>query len=192
MKIAIFGDSISTKVEMKTLTEKFLEQMGVPGEVVLFAVAGEDTSVAKKRLVQVVPANADYNFIFFGANDAAIHHDVSPEQFTENLIKFATALGVEKTTFLTTPYVNEEAIAETQLMVGRSNANVSQYVAAAKKASEQTGAQILDLNHAMTVYPGSDEFVGADGLHFTRVGYELVTSLIAVNVRTREMEKSHD
>lgn len=189
MKIAIFGDSISTKIEMKNLTEHFLRYMRFPGEVELFAVSGEDTQDALKRLDTVVAAQADYNYIFFGANDAADHHNVSPEQFATNLTTFVTALGADKTSLVTTAYVNEKAIAETHEMPGRSNANVAKYVAAAKAVAEKTGAKIVDLNHAMTIYPGSDEFVVADGVHFTEVGYELVTSLIAADVKSRELAK---
>ena len=191
MKVAVFGDSISAKIEMKNWTEDFLKRMGFPGEVVLFAVPGEDTHDALKRLDQIVAAQADYNYIFFGANDAADHHEVTPADFAANLTTFVTALGADKTSILTPAYVNEAAIAETHDMPGRSNANVAQYVAAAKAVAEQTGAKIVDLNHAMTVYPGSDEFVGADGVHFSQDGYELVTSLIAVDVKSRELAKTH-
>ena len=191
MKVAVFGDSISAKIDMKTWTEDFLNRMGFPGEVDLFAVPGEDTSDALKRLEQVVAAHADYNYIFFGANDAAEHHAVSVEDFTTNLTTFVTALGADKTSILTPSYVNEAAIASTHEMPGRSNANVAQYVAAAKVVAAQTGAKIVDLNHAMTVSPGSDEFVVSDGVHFSQDGYELVTSLIAVDLKSRELAKSH-
>ena len=191
MKVAVFGDSISAKIDMKTWTEDFLNRMGFHGEVDLFAVPGEDTSDALKRLEQVVAAHADYNYIFFGANDAAEHHAVSVEDFTTNLTTFVTALGADKTSILTPSYVNEAAIASTHEMPGRSNANVAQYVAAAKVVASRTGAKIVDLNHAMTVYPGSDEFVVSDGVHFSQDGYELVTSLIAVDLKSRELAKSH-
>ena len=191
MKVAVFGDSISAKIDMKTWTEDFLNRMGFPGEVDLFAVPGEDTSDALKRLEQVVAAHADYNYIFFGANDAAEHHAVSVEDFTTNRTTFVTALGADKTSILTPSYVNEAAMASTHEMPGRSNANVAQYVAAAKAVVAQTGAKIVDLNHAMTVYPGSDEFVVSDGVHFSQDGYELVTSLIAVDLKSRELAKSH-
>ena len=191
MKVAVFGDSISAKLDMKNWTEDFLTRMGFPGQVELFAVPGEDTSDALKRLDQVVAAQADYNYIFFGANDAAEHHAVSVEDFTTNLTTFVTALGADKTSILTPSYVNEAAIASTHEMPGRSNANVAQYVAAAKAVAAQTGAKIVDLNHAMTVYPGSDEFVVSDGVHFSQDGYELVTSLIAVDLKSRELAKSH-
>ena len=191
MKVAVFGDSISAKIDMKTWTEDFLNRMGFPGEVDLFAVPGEVTSDALKRLEQVVAAHADYNYIFFGANDAAEHHAVSVEDFTTNLTTFVTALGADKTSILTPSYVNEAAIASTHEIPVRSNANVAQYVAAAKAVAAQTGAKIVDLNHAMTVYPGSDEFVVSDGVHFSQDGYELVTSLIAVDLKSRELAKSH-
>ena len=191
MKVAVFGDSISAKIDMKTWTEDFLNRMGFPGEVDLFAVHSEDNSDALKSLEQVVAAHADYNYIFFGANDAAEHHAVSVEDFTTNLTTFVTALGADKTSILTPSYVNEAAIASTHEMPGRSNANVAQYVAAAKAVAAQTGAKIVDLNHAMTVYPGSDEFVVSDGVHFSQDGYELVTSLIAVDLKSRELAKSH-
>ena len=125
MKVAVFGDSISAKLDMKNWTEDFLTRMGFPGQVELFAVPGEDTSDALKRLDQVVAAQADYNYIFFGANDAAAHHDVSVADFITNLTTFVTALGADKTSILTPSYVNEVAIAETHEMLGRSNANVA-------------------------------------------------------------------
>ncbi|GFH39966.1 GDSL-type esterase/lipase family protein [Lactococcus insecticola] len=190
MKIAIFGDSISTSPEMITLTKDFLTRMGFAGAVVeTFAVAGEDSSDGLKRLDQVVEANADYNYVFFGANDASDHHNVTQEQFAANLTTFVTALGAAKTSILTTSYVNEKAVASLHETPSRNNANVAAYVAVAKDVAKATGAKIVDLNHAMTVYPGSDEFVGPDGLHFTHEGYELVTSLIAVDVKSRELAK---
>lgn len=192
MKIAIFGDSISAEITMKVQTEAALQALGVPGEVALFAVPGEDTSAALKRLPELLAAQADYHYVFFGANDAADHRQVSPEDFQTNLTTFVTALGAEHTTIITPSYVNESAIAQTQQMTGRSNANVAKYVAAVKHVVAQTAAGSIDLNRAMVTYPDPDVLVVADGVHFTSEGYELVTSLIADDIAIRELSQAYD
>jgi hypothetical protein len=50
------------------------------------------------------------------------------------------------------------------------------------KVAQEVGAAhnlpVIDLYKAMTVYPGTDEFLQADGLHFSQVGYELLGALI--------------
>lgn len=192
MKIAVFGDSISAEIIMKDKIEACLEKMKLSGDVDLFAIPGEDTAAASKRLGEVVIAQADYYYIFFGANDAADHRQVSPEDFEANLKTFVSALGADFCTIITPSYVNEAAIAKNQIMTGRSNANIAPYVSAAKRVVTQTGANLIDLNRAMTTYPMADDLVIQDGVHFTSEGYDLVTSLIADDVQLRELAKTHD
>jgi lysophospholipase L1-like esterase len=181
MKIAIIGDSISTKEEMKTLTEDFLTRMGNPGTVDLYAVAGENTDELMHRL-SAIPLDYDYYYVFFGANDASINHGVELPGYRHNLSVVVQRFGHERVSLLTVPYVNEAIQAP-----NRTNERVGQYTQVVKEVAEATGANCVDLNHAMTVYPGSNEFVVEDGLHFTHEGYELVTSLIAVDVKNRKL-----
>lgn len=191
MKIAVFGDSISTHIEMEVMTQALLTEAGISAQVERFAVAGEDTNAAMKRLAGVVASRADYYYIFFGANDAAVHRQISPSQFADNLTTFVTALGAGKTTILTPPYVNETAIAKTQKMLGRTNAGFVPYVEVAKQVASQTGAGLIELNQAMLASPNPNDLIVSDGVHFTTKGYQLITSLIAADVRTREFKKEH-
>ena len=191
MKIAVFGDSISTHIEMEVMTQTLLTEAGISAQVERFAVAGEDTNAATKRLASVVDSQADYYYIFFGANDAAVHRQISPSQFADNLTTFVTALGAGKTTILTPSYVSETAIAKTQKMLGRTNAGFVPYVEIAKQVAKQTGAGLINLNQAMLASPNPNDLIVSDGVHFTTKGYQLITSLIAADVRTREFKKEH-
>ena len=58
--------------------------------------------------------------------------------------------------------------------------------------ANQTGAGLIELNHAMFASPNPDDLIVSDGVHFTTKGYQLITSLIAADVRTREFKKEHD
>ena len=186
MKIVIFGDSISTHIEMKNMTEDLLAQAHISGEVICCAVAGEDTNAAMKRLADIVAQKADYYYIFFGANDAAVHRKISPQQFFKNITTFITALGAQKTSILTPSYVNEVAMMNSQKMLGRSNTRLIDYVESVKAAGEKTGANVLNLNALMHQQPNPDELIVSDGVHFTTKGYKLVTSLIAQDIINRE------
>lgn len=191
MKIALFGDSISTHIEMEVMTQTLLAEAGIAARVERFAVAGEDTNAAMNRLAGVVASRADYYYIFFGANDAAVHRHISPSQFADNLTTFVTAFGAGKTTILTPSYVNETAIANTQKMLGRTNKGFVPYVDIAKQVASQTGSGLIELNQAMLASPNPDDLIVSDGVHFTTKGYQLITSLIATDVRNRELKKDH-
>lgn len=186
MKVVIFGDSISTHVEMKQMTESLLAQANIAGEVICCAVAGEDTNAAMKRLSDVVAQKADYYYVFFGANDAATHRNLSPQQFLKNLTVFVTALGAQKTSILTPSYVNEIAIMSSQKMLGRSNTRLIDYIETVKAVGEKTGAKVLNLNLLMHQQHDPDVLLVSDGVHFTNKGYQLVTSLITQDIITRE------
>jgi lysophospholipase L1-like esterase len=166
---------------MKTLTEDFLDRMGNPGTVDLYAVSGDDTDKAMLRLKDV-PLDYDYYYVFLGANDAALNHNVDLPGYRHNLAIFVKRFGASKTTLLTVPYVNEAVTAP-----NRTNARGALYAQVVEEVAEETGADCVDLRHAMTIYPGSDEFLVEDGLHFSYEGYELVTSLIAVDIKNRKL-----
>lgn len=186
MKVVIFGDSISTHVEMKNMTENLLLQADMPAEVTCCAVAGEDTNLAMKRLADVVAQKADYYYIFFGANDAAVQRKIAPQQFLKNLTTFVTALGANKTSILTPSYVNEVAIISSKKMLGRSNTRLIDYVETVKVVGEKTGAKILNLNLLMHQQPNPDALLVSDGVHFSSKGYELVTNLIVNDIISKE------
>lgn len=168
------------------MTETLLAQANISGEVICCAVAGEDTNAAMKRLADVVAQKADYYYVFFGANDAAIHRKISPQHFSKNLTTFVTALGAQKTSILTPSYVNEVAIMSSQKMLGRSNTRLIDYIETVKTVGVKTGARVLNLNLVMHQQPDPDALLVSDGVHFTNKGYQLVTSLIAQDIINRE------
>ncbi|MDP4500308.1 hypothetical protein Q9J91_12815, partial [Enterococcus faecalis] len=57
------------------------------------------------------------------------------------------------------------------------------------KVAQEVGAAhnlpVIDLYKAMNVYPGTDEYLQADVLHFSQVGYELLGALIVREIKGR-------
>lgn len=185
IKIAIFGDSITagwngqaaTNILKRELESALTNQFGLSAEIILFGVPGNDTNDAIKRIEPVKSVNADYNIVFFGANDASAHHEVTIADFQVNLDLIIAKLAGE-VILITPPAVNEQ-----QLNVAdRNNQNIEAYRAVTLAVAEKHHLPIIDLYQQMIVYPGTNEFLQADGLHFTKVGYELLAFLIAAKV----------
>ena len=179
-KISIFGDSISTDPILKSLVEKKLSESGIDAKVDIFAVPGESSKDGLKRLYQVVQGAYDLNIVFFGANDAAIHYNVSPSEFVENLQRIASTLGPDKTSIVTVPYLNEKLTSKY-----RSNEQVAKYVEAEINAFKDSPVNIIDLNKAMLETKNPDKLIIDDGLHFTEAGYQLLSDLITENIRKK-------
>lgn len=186
-KIAIFGDSITagwngraaTTILKRELEMALKNQYKLEAEVILFGVPGDDTNDAVKRLQAVKMANADYNVVFFGANDASAHHEVSTADFKANLELIIAELSGQ-IIMVTPPAVNEQRLDARD----RNNHNVEVYRAVTIAISEKQHLPLIDLYDQMRVYPGTAEFLQNDGLHFTQEGYELLAALIAVKIKS--------
>lgn len=177
MKIVCFGDSItagynneSEKARISPIIKKKLRTLGSRDEIILHGVCGEDTNDGLKRLSKVMAENADYTIIFFGANDAANHHAVSPKEFYKNIQVMVENLGTQKIILVTPPYHNDQVENE-----NRSNDLVQLYREQALQVATDFRLPVIDLFSEMN---GNDELLLKDGLHFSESGYELLTRLI--------------
>ncbi|MBS7576137.1 MULTISPECIES: GDSL-type esterase/lipase family protein [unclassified Enterococcus] len=187
IKIAIFGDSITagwngqvaTNILKRELEMALKNQYKLEAEVILFGVPGDDTNDAVKRLSAVKMANADYNVVFFGANDASAHHEVSTADFKANLELIVAELAGQ-IIMVTPPAVNEQRLD----VRDRNNHNVEAYKEITLAVSNQHLLPTIDIYHQMKVYPGTNEFLQKDGLHFTQEGYQLLAFLIAAKVKS--------
>ncbi|SJZ66730.1 Lysophospholipase L1 [Pilibacter termitis] len=192
MKIAIFGDSITAgwvenrvSFVLKEKLVKQLEKMNLKKvQVSLFGVPGDDCLLGMKRIDEVEKSHADLIFVFFGANDASKHRNVSEEIFQDTLLEMALKLGNEKTIFLTPPYYDEVAGDEK-----RSNERVEKYRIRTFLAAQQAESEVIDLYKQMTNYSAPEEFLQDDGLHFSEEGYDLLAGMIAAKVRERVLKK---
>lgn len=179
-KIILFGDSITggyvnhenTDI-LDRLATQHLSNMGFPGyEFINMGVNGETSRDGLKRAAEVAEQDSKFVVIFFGDNDAVDQH-VSPQEYQENLEKMIEKIGGAKVILLSPGYIR--VMDQTVLEV---------YVAAAKNAAGDE-ATFLNLYHHMTVYPGKNEFLQSDGLHLSELGYDLLSSLIARDIKIK-------
>ena len=179
MKIVIFGDSItngydhvdhSSSLLLKEAVEKVAQH---EVEVILQGVNGENTADALKRVGKVLAEQADKVLVFFGANDAANHVPVTPEQFHANLTRIVQQIGTDKAVLLTPPYHNDDCGVDK-----RSNRFVERFGAETKAVAEQFNLPLIDIYQAMRASEQANAWLQADGFHISTFGYEQLGQVI--------------
>ncbi|MDR0199598.1 MAG: GDSL-type esterase/lipase family protein [Streptococcaceae bacterium] len=185
MKVVIFGDSITNGfgTDFKTQSDilKRTVEAKAPGvEVILRGINGEDSYDGLTRLEVVAQDEADVYVIFFGANDASTAHAVNTAEFLVNLTKMTERFGAPKTILLTPPLHNDATPDPT-----RSNKLVERFRESTLEVAKTTGAEVIDLYQAMRESPEPLLLLKDDGLHFSKAGYELLSSLIAERLKAR-------
>lgn len=178
MKIVIYGDSITngynhvTKQSLPILKEK-IEAQNQSVTVNLQGVNGDVTSHALQRLDKVLAQQADKVFIFFGANDSAKHHDISPDDFRENLLTMIRAITPEKVVLLTPPYHDDTKDSER-----RSNYQIETYAQVTIKLSQSLKIPLINVYQTMKEAPDVLDWLQTDGLHFSEIGYQHLSQMI--------------
>ena len=99
-----------------------------------------------------------YVTLQFGHNDQKPTQNISIEAFTNNLVQFVKEVRAVPAT----PILVTSLSRRTYDSSGHIVLNLADVVAATKKAAEQTGADIIDLNAASTKYLNA---IGADKAH---------------------------
>lgn len=187
-KIVLFGDSITAghleeavSPVLVDLVKRDIAAMNLEEVAVVNAGMPGDTSTdGLKRLEgEVLAENPDIVVIFFGANDASVDRAVSVAEYQQNLETMIEKIGQEKVILITSPYTDSARKPD------RTQNRIRENVAVALSLGEKYELPVINLFKAMTVYPGTDEFLQADGLHFSEVGYELLGALIVREIKGR-------
>lgn len=187
-KIVLFGDSITAgyldeavSPVLVDLVKRDIAAMGLEEVAVINAgMPGDTTEDGLKRLnKEVLIEKPDEVVIFFGANDASLDRNITVATFRENLETMIHEIGSEKVILITPPYADSGRRPE------RPQTRIKELVKVAQEVGAAHNLPVIDLYKAMTVYPGTDEFLQADGLHFSQVGYELLGSLIVREIKGR-------
>ncbi|MGH2155982.1 esterase, partial [Enterococcus faecalis] len=76
--------------------------------------------------------------------------------------------GSENVILITTPYADIGTRPESL------QTRIKEFVKVAQEVGPAHNLPVIDLYKAITVYRGTDEFLQADALHFSQVGYELL------------------
>ncbi|GAA2914940.1 SGNH/GDSL hydrolase family protein [Enterococcus pseudoavium] len=184
-EIVLFGDSLLAGVmngETSDILDKYilaeLTEMGFPGyRIVKFAKRGETSSDGLARIDEAVEAEGDFVVISFGTNDSLKQGD-SLETFGENLKEIIESFDASKVILLTTGYIN------TDIYPKGDNDRQQLFAQKAKMVAAESGVNVIDLYHHMTVYPKPNEFVQqADGIHPSKEGYHFLGALIARDIK---------
>ncbi|MGK0606135.1 SGNH/GDSL hydrolase family protein [Enterococcus gilvus] len=184
-KIVLFGDSLLAGVmngETSDILDTYiideLTEMGFPGySIVKLGKRGETSSDGLARVEEAVDAEGDFVVISFGTNDSLTHEN-SLEAFGENLKEMIESFDASKVILLTTGYIN------TAVYTAGDNERQQLFAQMAKMVAAESGVNVINLYHHMTVYPKPNEFVQSyDGLHPSEEGYHFLGALIARDIK---------
>ncbi|PFE01299.1 esterase [Bacillus sp. AFS023182] len=182
--LVCFGDSITDGETFwngeSRLTPR-LQSLFPEWKVVNAGVSGDNTFDALKRIEEdVLCYEPTFVTVFFGANDAAFHKQVSLQEYEENLITIVKRISPEKVLLISPAPVDEER------QYARTNEVLLQYAEVVREVAEQTGVHFLNLHSHMIEELDYKKFVGneeRDGLHFNAVGYEYLSELIGSELK---------
>ncbi|MGX7245034.1 SGNH/GDSL hydrolase family protein [Enterococcus quebecensis] len=193
-KIVLFGDSITAGYGEEAITP-ILQNLIVDDlaalnleevTIVNAGMPGDTTEDAMKRLEkEVLAEHPDIVTIFFGANDTNVDNLVPLEKYADNIERMINKIGKEKVILLTPPYV------DCARKPNRDDDRIREYTERVKVIGERYELPVIDLYKVMVVYPGTDEFLQGDGLHFSKTGYDLLAALIVREIKGRLMTKEN-
>ncbi|HEK9099990.1 SGNH/GDSL hydrolase family protein [Bacillus pfraonensis] len=179
-----FGDSITADETFWNGTPRLtprLQEHFPDWKVENAGVPGDDTFDALRRIEEdVLSYDPTFVTVFFGANDAAFHKQVSLQEYEENLIEIVKKISPEKVLLISPAPVDEER------QQARTNEVLSQYARVVEEVAKQTGSHFLDLHSHMTHESDYKKFVEneeRDGLHFSVVGYEYLAELMGSKLK---------
>ncbi|MCB5956361.1 GDSL-type esterase/lipase family protein [Enterococcus sp. CWB-B31] len=190
-KLVLFGDSITAgffdepaSPILTNLVKEGLEAQKITDIAIINAgIPGDTTSGGLKRMEKdVLSKEPDMVTIFFGANDCSDSRPIDVQEYGENLSQMINSIGKEKVVLFTPPFVDSARQPD------RQDEEIRRFVAKAKEIGEQQEVPVVDIYHAMTVYPGTDEFLQPDGLHFSEVGYEFLAALIVREIKGKRVK----
>lgn len=191
-KIVLFGDSITAgyfkeavSPVLTNLIKESLEGLDLEEVTLINAGMPGDTTVdgLKRLKKEVLQEKPDIVVLFFGANDCSVDRPVSVTQYGENLAKMIQEIGTEKVILISAPFIASGRRPE------RPAEQVQQFVHKGKEIAVGYQVPLIDLYQAMTVNPGAEEFLQADGLHFSQFGYNLLAALIVKAIKGRLVKK---
>lgn len=147
-----------------------VSNMGFPMDVENMSEVGLTTARALDQLDVDNFGEADYWALNFN------HEEMAEAASIENLRKIITLIGADKVILLTPSYQSS----------GKSYSDAS-YNAALVEFAKAEGISHVDLAYHMAIYPNTEEFLAADGVHLSQWGNELLGNLIARNIKIKEM-----
>lgn len=188
MKVLLTGDSIIARHEgmQEPRLDYELKQKVPKIELTNTAVSGINSAAFFSRLGELVLKQEQHDVlvILLGTNDLATHKQVPLKQFDQNMRLIVSAVMCEYwpqyLILLSPPAVDEDK------QHVRNNALIRRYSSAIEKIASDYHAHYLDLCQAMIRHgdlPNLCRGIKNDGLHFGPAGYELLSDLLAKELK---------
>ena len=185
VKVVLFGDSITAGFMedpvSPILTNRVkagLAQQQISVVVFNAGMPGDTAADGLKRLEKdVLSKQPDYVTVFFGANDCSEERGITVQEYGATVSQIIEMIGKEKVILFTPPFVDSarQPARKAEVLQG--------FVEKAKEIGAIYEIPTVDMYQAMVVYPGTDEFLQLDGLHFSEVGYDLLAALIVREIK---------
>lgn len=185
-KIILFGDSITAGYE-DGLTDfrlnEEIEAVFTNVEIINAGIPGDTSQGALLRVKDhVLKYHPDIVTGFFGANDVSKITGLKIEEYQENLITLIKEIGAEKIILIGPPYADQR-----YYKLERPLNRLKEFNHVAKKIAADYSMSYIDLLTEMTKEEPLS-LLQADGLHFSRQGYQLLGTLINDELRKKEVK----
>ena len=170
-RIVLFGDfTLMGLIDGKaydTLAKRIRKDF--PGyEVINMSIADYKTNNAMTRVDRVRKLNPRIVILGFGINDISVDDEIKPGKFAANLMSMIDLLGNQRVILLSPPFTDWRKDPK------RPWTRQLQFELVTEHLSKQLDVSYIDLLHNMANSANLDSLLQADGLHFTKQGYNLL------------------
>lgn len=183
-KIIFFGDSITAGYENGVTDFRLNEEIEAvysEMETINAGIPGDMTVGALERVERhVLKYNPDIVTVFFGANDVSTVMGISVEAYRENLLALVKLIGAEKVILIGPPYADQRYYENE-----RNLTRINEFNEAVKEISQLKEVNYINLLEKMIEKTPTD-YLQEDGLHFSRLGYQLLGKLINEEIRKKK------
>ena len=170
-RIVLFGDfTLMGLIDGKaydTLAKRIRKDF--PGyEVINMSIADYKTNNAMTRLDRVKKLHPKAVILGFGVNDISINDEIKPGKFAANLTHMIETLDHQKVILLSPPFTDWKKNPT------KPWTRQLQFELVCEHLSKQLDVSYIDLLHIMANCNNLDKLLQADGLHFSKLGYNLL------------------
>ncbi|MQS75306.1 SGNH/GDSL hydrolase family protein [Companilactobacillus halodurans] len=186
-KIVLFGDSIMTGFssgKAKNYLTKRIKKDFPDYDVINMAFPDFKTNNAMTQVDRIKKLNPTIVVLGFGTNDISIDDEIKPGKFSANLTNIITSLGEKRVILLSPPYIDWLKDPT------RPWTRQLQFELVTEHLSKQLDISYVDLLHDMANCDNLKELLQADGLHFTKQGYNLLEDELIPEIKATLARKT--
>lgn len=184
-KIILFGDSITAGYkngEIDTILNDTIARLSkTPLYITNAGIPGDTTVGALRRVAEhVTRYEPDVVVVFFGTNDASELSGITLTQYERNLEDLVTLINPKRVVLLGPSYTDQTLYHNDKPIV-----RLTQYNNAVSRVAKRYSVPYIDILREMMQDTDPRRYLQADGLHFSKTGYDLLAHLIVESLKER-------